>query len=216
MRVEIWSDIVCPWCYIGKRRFEKALAQFDGRDEVEVIWRSFQLDPTREIGAGGSVYENLAKKYGRTIEEARAMTAQTAATAAGEGLSYDFDRYHPINTFDAHRLLHLAQEAGVQNAVKERFLRAQFTEGENLERPDTLVRLAAEAGLPEAEARRVLASDEYADEVRADIREMQELGGNGVPFFVIDGRYGVYGAQPAELLLNALETAYRDRVVVAD
>jgi predicted DsbA family dithiol-disulfide isomerase len=215
MLVEIWSDVVCPWCYIGKRRFEKALARFDHAGDVEVIWKSFQLDPSHPKGIREPVAEHLAAKYGVTVERARAMNDQVRAIAAEEGLAYDFDHYTMVNTFDAHRLTHLAKAHGLGAELHERFLRAQLVEGEVLEDRDTLVRLSAEVGIPEADARRVLESDEYTAEVSADIDEMRALGGSGVPFFVIDRRYGVSGAQPAELFLDALETAWQESAVAS-
>jgi predicted DsbA family dithiol-disulfide isomerase len=213
MRVEIWSDVVCPWCYIGKRRFEKALARFDHADEVEVIWKSFQLDPSHPKGRREPVAEHLAAKYGVSIERARGMNDQVKAIAAEEGLAYDFDRYTMVNTFDAHRLTHLAKTHGLGAELHERFLRAQLIEGDVLEDADTLVRLAAEVGVPEIDARRVVQGDEYTAEVNADIDELRALGGSGVPFFVIDRRYGVSGAQPAELFLDALQTAWQETAV---
>jgi len=210
MLIEVWSDITCPWCYIGKRRLETALTQFDGRDDVTVEWKSFQLDPSAPLGQTGTVYEALSKKFGKSVDEIKAMNQHVTELAAAEGLAYDFDKYQPINTFDAHRVLHLAKSLGIGDAVKERFLKGQFTEGERLEDHDTLVRLAAEAGVPEADARRVLAGTEYADAVRSDVRELQSLGGNGVPFFVVDRRYGISGAQPVEVFLNTLKAAQAD------
>ena len=207
MQVEVWSDVVCPWCYIGKRRFEKALAGFDHADEVEVVWRSFQLDPERPRGARESLEKTLAAKIGGTVEQVRAMNDHVKTLAAAEGLDYDFDRYTFVNTFDAHRLTHLARAHGRDAELHERFLRAQLIEGEVLDDADTLVRLSAEIGVPEGEARRVLAGDDYTADVDEDIRELRDLGGNGVPFFVIDRRYGISGAQPTEVFLRALETA---------
>ncbi|MCC6792864.1 MAG: DsbA family oxidoreductase [Thermomicrobiales bacterium] len=215
MRVEIWSDVVCPWCYIGKRRFEKALATFEHADEVEVVWRSFQLNPAQPKGVREPLEESLAAKFGSSVEQVRAMNEHVASLAAAEGLAYDFARYNVVNTFDAHRLAHLAAAHGLGAELHERFLRAQLVEGEVLDDPETLVRLAAEVGVPEADARRVLAGDAYAAEVDADAREAMALGGNGVPFFVIDRRYGISGAQPVEVFLRALETAARDREPVA-
>jgi predicted DsbA family dithiol-disulfide isomerase len=210
MRVEIWSDVVCPWCYIGKRRFEKALAQFDHKDEVDVEWRSFQLNPEHPKGLHQRLEAQLAEKMGAPIEQVRAMNDHVKELAAAEGLDYHFETYTVVNTFDAHRLAHLAKKYGLDDQINERFLRAQLIEGQILDDPETLVRLAGEVGVPEDEARHVLASDEYTAEVNDDIRTMLALGGTGVPFFVIDRRYGVSGAQPTELFLNALETAYHE------
>jgi predicted DsbA family dithiol-disulfide isomerase len=213
MKVEIWSDVVCPWCYIGKRRFESALAQFAHRDEVDLLWRSFELDP----GAGpapeqpGSYAERLARKYGAGLDGAQAMIDTMTATAAGEGLDFRFDLARPGNTFDAHRLLHLARERGVQDAVKERLDRATFTEGLRVSDRDALVEVVSEAGLDADEAREVLASGRYGDAVRGDEAQAQAYGITGVPFFVVDGKYGVSGAQPAELIRQALDTAWAQR-----
>ena len=211
MKVEIWSDVVCPWCYIGKRRFEQALAGFAHRDEVEVVWRSFELDPHAPAERTGGYAEHLAAKYGRTLEQAQQMLDSMTATAAAEGLDLRFDLARPGSTFDAHRLLHLAGERGVQDAVKERLVRATFTEGEPIGDHETLVRLVAEAGLDADEARAVLASDRYAAEVRGDEQQAQAYGISGVPFFVVDGRYGVSGAQPAEALRQVLAQAWAER-----
>lgn len=208
MKVEIWSDVVCPWCYIGKRRFERALARFPHADEVEVEWRSFQLDPEREPGVHPPLAEYLAKKYGQTVEQARAMNAHITGLAAAEGLEYHLDRYVVANTFDAHRLTKLAAERGLGPQLHERFLHAQMSEGATMDDHETLVRLAAEVGIPEADSRRVLASDAYADAVNADLREVLALGGSGVPFFVIDRAYGISGAQSEETFLRALEQAH--------
>ena len=212
MRIDIWSDVNCPWCYIGKRRFEQALADFPHRDEVEVTWRAFELDASapRSYDGQGTYAERLARKYGRTVAEAQSMMDSMTASAAEEGLTFDFSIARPGNTFDAHRLLHLAAERGVQDAVKERFLRATFTEGEPIGDPETLVRLAAEAGLDADEAREVLGSDRFALDVRGDERQAQAYGITGVPFFVVDGTYGVSGAQPAELLREVLDKAWGD------
>jgi predicted DsbA family dithiol-disulfide isomerase len=210
MKVEIWSDVVCPWCYIGKRRFEGALAEFEAADEVEITWRSFQLNPEYPAGTREAHDEHLARKLGATPEQVRQLNERVVSLAAAEGLDYHFETYVTVNTFDAHRVTHLAKALGLGLPIHERFLRAQLVEGEVLDDPDTLVRLAAEVGVPEAETRRVLASDAYATEVQADIDEARALGVNGVPFFVIDRRYGISGAQPAALFLDALRTAQRD------
>ncbi len=211
MKVEIWSDVVCPWCYIGKRRFEQALAGFPHRDEVEVVWRAFELDPSAPRERTGSYAENLAAKYGVPLLQAQSMIDNMTSVAAENGLDFRFDTARPGRTFDAHRLLHLAAERGVQDAVKERLLRATFTEGEPIGDFDTLVRLVAEAGLDADEAREVLASDRYAAEVRGDEQQARAYGITGVPFFVVDGRYGVSGAQPAQALGQVLAQAWAER-----
>jgi len=217
MKVEIWSDVVCPWCAIGKRRFEAALARFAHRDEVEVAWRAFELDPTATSAPDGTVpgtddrVTALAAKFGSPVEQVREMHRHLVETAAAEGLDFRFERVVPANTAAAHQVIHLAGERGVQAAVKERLLRAYFTEGEAVGDPEVLVRLGAEAGLDADEVRTVLAEDRYLPAVRADEAEGVELGARGVPFFVVDRRYGVSGAQPAEQLLAVLERAWAER-----
>ena len=195
VKVEIWSDVVCPWCYIGKRRFESALARFG--HEVEVVWRSFELDPEAPVRRGPTL-EHLARKYGISEEQAAGMHQRMTALAAAEGIEFHLDETQGGNTFDAHRLLHLAKEHGKQGELKERLMRAYFTESEPVgER---------EVGL--ADAAEVLASDAYADAVRADEREARLLGISAVPFFVIDRYYGIEGAQPADAILQALDGAW--------
>jgi predicted DsbA family dithiol-disulfide isomerase len=212
LRIDVWSDIVCPWCYIGKRRLEAALAGFPHRDEVEVVWRAFELDPSapRERDRNVSYASRLSKKYGTTLPEAQARIERVAALAAAEGLDFRFDRARAGNTFDANRVVHMAGEHGVQDAVKERLMRAYFTEGEPVGDRDTLARLAGEAGLDAEAVRAALAGDAYADGVRSDEREAAELGIGGVPFFVFAGRYAVSGAQPAELFASALAQTWDD------
>ena len=216
LHVEIWSDVVCPWCYIGKRRFEAALARFEHRDEVAVTWRSFELDPTAPPSAetAGTYAARLAAKYGRSPAEAQQMVDAMTATAAGEGLDFRFDLARPGNTFDAHRLLHLAREHGLQDPLKERFDRATFGEGLRTSDHASLRVLATEVGLPAADVDAVLASERYADAVRADEAQARAYGISGVPFFVLGGRYGVSGAQSPEVLLAALEQARADQPLV--
>jgi predicted DsbA family dithiol-disulfide isomerase len=206
--IEIWSDVVCPWCYIGKRRMETALERFEHRGDVTVTWRSFELDPAAERDPEGAPAERLASKYGMSVEEAAARQAQIAALAAEEGLEYHMELTRGGNSFDAHRLIQLGRERGVQDAVKERLMRGYFTEGARIGDPETLVRLAVEAGLPEAEARAVVESDRYADAVREDEELARRIGINGVPFFVLGRRYGVSGAQPADVLVQALDQSW--------
>ncbi|MEU5210543.1 DsbA family oxidoreductase [Streptomyces sp. NPDC020742] len=213
MRVEIWSDIACPWCYIGKARFEAGLAAFAHRAEVEVVHRSFELDPKAPAPTDIPVLDMLAAKYGVSRAEAEGMEARVAAAAAGEGLDYRSDRIHG-NTFDLHRLLHAGKAHGVQDALLDGFYRANFAEARPLGDPAVLKETAVAAGLPADEAARVLADpDAYAADVRADEREAAELGATGVPFFVIDRRYGISGGQPAEVFRQALERAHADGAV---
>jgi predicted DsbA family dithiol-disulfide isomerase len=212
MHVEIWSDIACPWCYVGKRRFEAALAAFEHRDEVTVTWRSFELDPQAPVARSVDSATHLADKYGMTREEAQASQLQLAEVAAGDGLDMRFDLARGGNTFDAHRLVHLGEAHGLQDATKERLMRAYFTEGELIGDAEALARLALEVGLPEDEVRELLAGDRYASEVREDERTAMSLGINAVPFFVVDRRIGAAGAHPAEALGELLRRGWEARV----
>ncbi|MEU0536746.1 DsbA family oxidoreductase [Amycolatopsis tolypomycina] len=198
----MWSDLVCPWCYLGKRRFERAVAEV-GVD-VEVVHHSFQLDPSFPRGTSRPTREVLAEKYGRTLEEADAMEADMEHRAAADGLEYHLDGVHMGNTVDGHRLVHLAAEHGMADAVVDRFYAAHFTERRSLFDHDSLVTLATEAGLDAAEARAVLESDAYEAEVAADGEQARALGASGVPFFVIDQRFGVAGAQSPEVFAQVL------------
>jgi len=207
VRVEIWSDIVCPWCYIGKRRLETALGTFEHAADVEIEWRSFQLDPSIPKGTAEPVHDALAKKFGGSKGQVKAMTAQVGELAAAEGLHYDFDRAVSMNTFDAHRLIHLAKAHGLGAEAHERLMRASLIEGATLDTP-TLVRLGTEIGVPAAAAERVLAGDDYTTAVEEDIRQARAYGATGVPFFVLNQAYGVSGAQSADVFLQALRTAY--------
>jgi predicted DsbA family dithiol-disulfide isomerase len=200
MVVEIWSDIACPWCYVGKRRFESALEQFDG--DVDIRWRSFELDPAAPAERERSGAEHLAEKYGMSVEEARARQQQLREMAAGDGLDLRQDLNRGGNTFDGHRLLQLAAQQGLQDALKERLMRAYHSEGELISDHATLARLAAEVGVEGAEE--TLASDRFAAEVRDDERTAREIGIHAVPTFVVDRRVAVAGAQPPEMLLRLL------------
>ncbi len=208
LEVEVWSDIVCPWCAIGKRRLEMAIAKLPDKDAVRVRWRSFELDPSAPAVREEDNVTHLAKKYGRTKSEALAMMQRVVDTAAADGLDLKLSSARSGNTFDGHRVLHLAAEKGVQAAVKDRFMRGYMTEGLAIGDHEVLVRLASEAGLDAEEVRAVLSSDRYAKEVRADEETARELGIRGVPFFVLAGKYAVSGAQPADVLLSALEEAF--------
>lgn len=211
LQVQIWSDIACPWCYVGKRRFEAALRQFAHADEVEVIWRAFELDPRAPKLRPTQPYtERLAGKYGTTRAQAQQMIDRMVETARRDGLRMDFEHIQPGNTFDAHRLLHLALDHGLQDALKERLLRAYLEEGRSIADHDTLRALATEVGLAEDLVAGVLATDQYAHEVRVDEERAYALGIHGVPFFVIANRYAIEGAQPAELILSALDRAWSE------
>ena len=211
MEVEIWSDVACPWCYIGKRRFEAALSQFDHSDEVRVTWRSFELDRDAPRERTGDRAEHLAAKYGMTVAQAREAEQRLTDVAAAEGLGFRFDIARAGNTFDAHRMIHLAEEHDLQDAMKERLLRAYFTEGELMSDHDMLVRLAVEVGLDEQEVRDTLAGDRFADTVREDERTAGELGISAVPTFVVDRKLGTSGAQPPEALLELLREGWAKR-----
>ena len=215
MNVEIFSDIACPWCAVGKRRFEAALARFEHRDEVTVTFRSFELDPAAPAEREGSTAEHLAAKYGTSLGQAQAMNARMTETAAGEGLHFDLDLARGGSTFDAHRLVHLAAAHGKQAAMKERLMLAYFGEGVLMSDHEALARLAAEAGLPEDEVRETLAGDRYADAVREDEALAQAIGISAVPYFVIDRRYGIPGAQPPDVLVEGLRRGWQARAEAA-
>jgi len=208
VHVEIWSDIACPWCYVGKRRFESALAGFEHRDDVQVTWRSFELDPAAPPERDGDGAQHLADKYGMSRDEALAAQRRLTDVAAGEGLAFRFDLARGGNTFDAHRVLHLAAAHGLQDAMKERIMRAYLEEGELISSHEVLERLAAEIGLPAAEVADVLAGDRYGGAVREDERTAAGLGIHAVPFFVADRKLGASGAQPAPALLDFLRQAW--------
>jgi predicted DsbA family dithiol-disulfide isomerase len=207
MQVEIWSDVVCPWCYLGKRRFERALESFSHRDEVEVVYRSFELNPDAPAGVTTPTVERLASNYRMTREQAEDAQRQMAERAAGEGLEFRMANLRSGNTRDAHRLLHLAKDRGVQTELAERLHRAYFTEQASIFDHESLTEIAVAAGLDAAEVRRVLADREYDDAVDTDEAMARAIGATGVPLFVIDRRYGISGAQPTETFLHALRTA---------
>ena len=213
VELEVWSDIACPWCYVGKRRLEGALKRFPHAAQVRVTWRSFELDPGAPKQQDGTVShaERIARKYGMSVAQAQKSTDNLVEVARAEGLAFDFAHIRSGNTFDAHRLVHLGHERGVQDAVKERLLKAYFEQGELMSDHGTLVRLAVEAGLDAHEATDVLAGDAYAAAVRADEAQARELGISGVPCFVFDQRFGVSGAQSTEVMLNALQQAWSER-----
>lgn len=208
MKLEIWSDVACPWCYVGKRRLDLALSRFEQRDEVDVVWRSFELDPRRATPPTGTYVDRLAAKYRTSVPQAQAMIDRMVDVGRQNGIVFDFDTAKPANTFDAHRLLHLALHRGFQESLEERLFAARFTEGQAVDDLDVLVSLAIDVGLDGEEARTMLEGDAFSDAVRADEQRAAMLGISSVPFFVIDGRYGVAGAQSPEVLLQALEEAW--------
>ncbi|HVK97689.1 MAG TPA: DsbA family oxidoreductase [Flavisolibacter sp.] len=210
MKVEIWSDIVCPFCYIGKRKFEKALHDFEAKDEVEIIWRSFQLDPDMQFVPGQTVHEYLGKRKGTTTEEGKRMNDAMAAMAKEVGLSYDFDKAIINNTLNAHRLLHLAKEKGLQDQMKERIFAAYYTEGKDIGHNQTLIALAVEVGLNSTEVAAILKSDAYINEVQQDQYRAQQVGARGVPFYVFNDKYAVSGAQPTELFKQVLNKVWEE------
>ena len=210
MQVEIWSDVVCPWCYLGKRRFERALESFSHRDEVEVVYRSFELDPDAPAGQTTPTVERLASKYRMTTEQAEDAQRQMAERAAGEGLEFRMAGLRSGSTRDAHRLLHLAKDRGVQADLAERLHRAHFTEQASIFDHESLTEIAVAAGLDAAEVRRVLADREYDEAVDTDEAMARAIGATGVPLFVIDRRYGISGAQPPELITQTLEKAWAE------
>jgi len=215
MELEVWSDIACPWCYIGKRRLEAALENFEHADEMTITWRSFELDPNAPAERPGELAGHLASKYGMAIEQARQSQEGITATAAGDGLDFRLDAARSGNTFDGHRLVHLAAEHGLQAAMKERLMRAYFSEGQLISDPETLVALGIEIGLPESEIRELLAGERFADEVRGDEQTAAGLGVSGVPTFIVDRKVGVTGAQPPELILEMLRQGWTRREAVA-
>jgi predicted DsbA family dithiol-disulfide isomerase len=213
LRIDVWSDIACPWCFVGKRRLERALREFPHADEVEVVWHAFELDPAAPPERDPSVSHTarIAKKYGISVEQARANSDRLTQVARAEGITFDFEHIRSGNTFDAHRLVHLGRQRGLQNEVKDRLLKAYLEEGALMSDQGTLVRLAGEAGLDEGEAADVLASDLFADAVRADETQARELGISGVPCFVLDNRFAVSGAQSPQVMLSALHQAWTER-----
>lgn len=210
MKVEIWSDVVCPFCYIGKRKFENALGQFAHRDDVQIEWKSFELTPDFQPLPGESIHASLAKKKGVSEAEGRRMNDHMSLIAKEVGLNYDFDNTIPANTFLAHQLIHFAAHHGQQGAMKERLFAAYYLEGQNVGEIDTLARLAAEIGLDAEAARHALLASTYANEVRRDEYEAQQIQVRGVPFFVFDDKYAVSGAQPSEVFAEVLDTVWAE------
>lgn len=211
MKIDIWSDIVCPFCYIGKRRLEHAISQFEHRDKVEIIWHSFRLDPGAEPKVGKDVYDYLAERKGQSRDWSLEAHKQVTQMAADAGLTYNFDIAVVANTLDAHRLIHMAQKKGKGNEAEERLFKGYFTEGKNIGDHSTLIQLGKELGLEETSVKEMLESGAYANDVRNDIIQAQRIGIRGVPFFIINEKYGVSGAQYSENFLKILQQAWEER-----
>ncbi len=207
-KIEIWSDIQCPFCYIGKRKIEKALETFDGKENVEIEWKSYQLDPEARSQPGVDLYDYLAERKGQTREWAIEMHKNVTAMAKENGLDYHFEKAVLANSYHAHRLIHLAKKYAKGNEAEERIFKAYFTEGKDIASQQTLLELGKEIGLEEKEIKAVLNSDEFGDSVRADIEEAMNIGVRGVPFFVFNREYAVSGAQPVEIFTQTLEKSY--------
>lgn len=211
MKVEIWSDVVCPFCYLGKHIYEEALNEFSEKEFVETIWKSFQLDPTLPKDAPAmSTYEYLSEKKGMPVSQARQMTDQLATRAAESGLEFHFDKAVIANTFDAHRLNHLGQAKGLGSEIEEKLFEAHFTNGENVADKNVLQKIGEAVGIPVAEVEKVVEGSDFSGEVNADIQEARMLGVRGVPFFVFNRKYAVSGAQPKEVFLKTLEKAFAE------
>ena len=210
MKIEVWSDIACPWCWIGKHRLDAALSNFAHADEVDVVWRSYQLDPGAPRVSEMNLNQMLSEKHGFPPAQAMAMNEQLRQLGATEGLTYRFDIARYGNSFDAHRLVHLARKHGRQSEMEERLFAAYFGEGRAIGDHGTLLTLAVEAGLPEAEVRDLLSGDAFADRVRADTEEARLLNVRGVPLVVIDQKYALAGAQPATVVGEALRQAWTE------
>lgn len=212
LRVEVWSDIVCPFCYIGKKNYEKALSEFGNKDDIILEFKSFQLDPdfTQDPGKRHDLTKSLAQKYRRSEAEIELMQNQITATAKSAGLTFNFDKAVTFNTFNAHRLLHIAGEKGLGNALQEAFFAAYFTLGRDLGNPEVLKEEALRVGLTEEDIEKALSGDDYAYKVNQDIQEAGNLGISGVPFFVFNRKYGVSGAQPPQVFLDTLKAAYEE------
>ena len=210
MKIEIWSDVACPWCYIGKRRFEAALAEFPHRDSVEVQWRSYQLDPNLPEHYDGTELDYLSTRKGLAPQQVTQMFDHVAEQASGEGLDYRFDKVVVANSFTAHRLIHLAATHGQQDAAKERLLSDHFEHGKDIGSREYLTDLGKDLGLDAAAVAELFSTDKYAADVRSDFEEARALGISGVPFFVIDRKFGLSGAQPSETFTAALNQAWQE------
>ena len=219
LKVEIWSDVICPFCYIGKRKFESALKQFEANDNIEITWKSFQLAPDLKTDTSISIDEYLAIHKGFSIEKAREMNTYVTQIAKQEGLSFNFDRSIVANTLLAHQMLHFARTVGKQEVTKERLLKAYFTDGKNIDDKQTLLELATEIGLDIDKLNLALNSNDFVDEVKADIDEAQQLGVRGVPFFVFNRSHAISGAQPVEVFVETIQQVLKqtqEEIILSD
>ncbi|MBY5950173.1 DsbA family oxidoreductase [Algoriphagus sp. NF] len=210
MKIEIWSDVVCPFCYIGKRKLEKALDKFPLKDQVEIEWKSFQLNPEEKTNPSINTLEHLAQSKGWSMDQTREITSNVVEMAKEHGLEFDFEKAKVANTKNAHRLIHFAKQQGKGGEMKERLLKAYFSDGENVDDPNTLIKLGAEIGLKESEIKSMLASNQFDDAVDQDIYESRLIGVRGVPFFVLDRKFGISGAQPDEVFEETIEKAWSE------
>lgn len=210
MKVEIWSDVMCPFCYIGKRHFEEAIEKLPFKNEILVDWKSYQLNPEYHNTNNETIYDYLSRSKGMPIEQAKQMTKQVVAMGENAGLKLNFDTNVPANTFNAHRLIHLAAKYNLQDLAEEKLFEAHFTQSKNIGENAVLIAIATEIGLEKGEAEKVLNSNEFAEAVRYDIYESQNLGIRGVPYFVMDRKYGVSGAQPVQAFTDALTQSFKE------
>lgn len=210
MTIEIWSDVMCPFCYIGKRKFETALTQFNHRSNIDIVWKSFQLAPDLKTNPNKNIHQFLAEHKNISLEQAKGMNNQMTQVAKQVGLQYDFDKAIPANSFNAHRFSHIAKQHGLQNDAEERLFKAYFTEGKNIDDISTLVQLGVEIGLGATETKTIMESDQYTKDVHQDIYEAQQVGVRGVPFFVFNRKYAISGAQESETFLQAINTSYSE------
>ena len=210
MKIEIWSDVMCPFCYIGKRKFESALAQFDNKDNIEIIWKSFQLAPDMLTQPDKNIHQFLAEHKGMSLDKAKEMNDYVTNLAKQVGLTYDFDKAIPANSFKAHQFLHLAKQFGLQEQAEEAMFQAYFTEGKNIDDIDTLVKMGERLGINQQETREAMENNQYATAVNEDINEARQLGVNGVPFFVFDRKVAISGAQESSVFLDTIEKTFTE------
>lgn len=210
MRVEIWSDVACPFCYIGKRKFEIALSKFEHKDKVEIVWKSYILDPSIQYEEGKTLYQYLCERKGWSMDYTRQINEHVINMAKEVGLTYHMDEAKVANTFNAHRLSHLAAKHGLQGKAEEKLFAAYFTEGKNISEEATLIQLGVEIGLDSTEVKSMLNSKEYYKEVQSDLEEAQQIGVRGVPFFVANRKMAVSGAQDSEVFLQFLEKMWEE------